>query len=80
MFLHDKFFCIISWSRPVITIVMKIPAMNCFITFVDLLHSQSIQLEKVDFFTSESISPTLQSIALAIENMVRNTARSMNVV
>ena len=28
--LHVRFFCIISWSSPVITITMKMPLTNCF--------------------------------------------------
>ena len=28
--LQVRFFCIMSWSKPVMEIVMKIPATNCF--------------------------------------------------
>ena len=44
--LHERFFCIMSWSNPVMTIVMKIPLKNCLKKFCVLCQSPNSKIRK----------------------------------
>ena len=81
MFLQLRFFCIISWSRPVITMVMKAPLRKCLKKWFSACQSPNTQiLESLPAVTLPIISPRERSMERVIRMMETTTAVNMQKV
>ena len=81
VFLHVRFFCIISWSNPVIPIVINIPPKNDFIKcFLSLKSS----VKRILLYDSNSVevskSETDQESLFKIITIVATKAKSIKPV
>ena len=75
--LQVKFFCILSWSSPVITITMKIPLRNCFQKFC--LDAQSSMTKRRDIglsLTACTASAAVISSSAVTLYIIRRSAPS----
>ena len=81
-FLRLRFFCIISWSRPLITIVMNAPDMNCLKKW--LLLPQKLEKSKIWNCEFEPIAEVISrndmpssSLIAKMVNITANTRKKV---